>query len=339
MDKDELKEFIEITLKKESNDLRNNLYPWKLEKKNGITTIKYPNSDTLINVYSNIQNNGHLKKEFINILSQNIASSEETDILNVDPPIISGSYSVSVYTLIKLGFTEEAISALEKRSNNLGLLITFLWTLLDEDYNYFTNKQLGKLLKVIEALQIGDEPWLRPLNMFKRHIETKLINNRFEIVNKEIRGVNLEINQDKKMVSEKITYLDFEVKYNELLNEIDKYINTESSNVLNSCMISNLRVFMHDIIIDIAKNISTSKSEDIPKTAESKIGDARNYIKDKLRLSENDHKFINSFINILHDEGGHSFLANKEYFRLARNIAIEITLLLLSKYEKINTKN
>jgi hypothetical protein len=36
----------------------------------------------------------------------------------------------------------------------------------------------------------------------------------------------------------------------------------------------------------------------------------------------------------LHEEGGHSFVSEKEYFRLSRNIAIEIALFVLSKYEK-----
>ena len=131
----------------------------------------------------------------------------------------------------------------------------------------------------------------------------------------------------------KALYLEFDEKYTELLNEIDKFINTETSNVLNSGMISNLRVFMHDIIIDTANKIAESKREAIPKTAETPVGNARQYIKRELMLSDNDHRFVNAFIDILNEEGGHSFMSTKEYFRLARNIAIEIALLILSKYE------
>lgn len=123
-----------------------------------------------------------------------------------------------------------------------------------------------------------------------------------------------------------------------MLNEIDKYINTENSDVLNAGMIGNLRVFMNDIMIDIAEKIARDKNETIPKLADSKIGNSRLYLKKELQLSDNDHSFINSFINILHGEGGHSFLANKEYFRLARNIAIEIALLTLTKYERMPKK-
>ena len=61
----------------------------------------------------------------------------------------------------------------------------------------------------------------------------------------------------------------------------------------------------------------------------------RAYLKHKFGLSDNENKFINSFIDILHVGGGYDFVSEKEYFRLARNIAIELSLFLLSKYEKI----
>ncbi len=99
-------------------------------------------------------------------------------------------------------------------------------------------------------------------------------------------------------------------------------------------MIGNLRIFLQDILKDIAHRIAIEDNEEIPKIKGSgEMGNIRVYLKNKLQLSDNDNTFINAFVNILHEEGGHSFTANKEYFRLARNIAIEISLLILSKYE------
>ena len=100
-------------------------------------------------------------------------------------------------------------------------------------------------------------------------------------------------------------------------------------------MIGNLRIFMADIFKDIARRISTKLEEEIPKIPNrAEMGNIRVYLKGKINLSDNEDKFINSFIDILHTEGGHSFTSEKIYFRLARNIAIEIALLVLSKYEK-----
>jgi len=77
-------------------------------------------------------------------------------------------------------------------------------------------------------------------------------------------------------------------------------------------------------------------NEDIPDDAKlGHMGRIRKYLKIKLELSDADNQLINKYIEILHSEGGHSFTANIEYFRLARNIGIEIVLLLLKKYEAL----
>ena len=64
------------------------------------------------------------------------------------------------------------------------------------------------------------------------------------------------------------------------------------------------------------------------------IGNARSYLEQNLDNQDRDDKFIDSFVNILHKEGGHALISEKEYFRLSRNIAIEIMLFVISKYEK-----
>ena len=91
---------------------------------------------------------------------------------------------------------------------------------------------------------------------------------------------------------------------------------------------------MNEFIIDLAERISTIEKEEIPTDPTmQKIGNARHYIKKKLFLSVEDHAFSNSFRKVLHSEGGHAFTSNKYYFRLTRNIGIEIALLLISKFE------
>jgi hypothetical protein len=92
---------------------------------------------------------------------------------------------------------------------------------------------------------------------------------------------------------------------------------------------------MCDLFTDIAKKVSEANNEEIPKLPNhGEIGNARSYLKQNLELTDKDNKFIDSFLDTLHNESGHSFLSEKEYFRLARNIAIEILLFILSKYEK-----
>jgi len=331
---DELEYQIRVVLDKELDDLKHWESTWKLQEEKGKKFIKYPNSDTLIDIFSNIQNQPEQKVNFVKNLCEKIEKSGEgieKKYNNRGPDYyqyISKS-SICFYSLIRIGFTKEAIASYTKRVPHSGSLTLLIEDVLEEDFSYFDKKDLDELLtRLIKNKLKGPAEKKRELTI------SKIIKNRYDQLKKEIRGINLEINQDKKSLSEKISYLDFDDKYNELLNEIDKFINIETSNIVNAGMISNLRSFMADLLTDIAKRISKINNESIPKIEGfGEMGNVRNYLKIHLELSDNDHKFINSFIDILHSQGGHSFMSKKEYFRLSRNIAIEIALFIISKYE------
>ena len=127
----------------------------------------------------------------------------------------------------------------------------------------------------------------------------------------------------------------FDEKYNVFLNELDNYL-LSSSTAISSGMIGSFRSFMEDLLTDMANKIAESKNEEIPQIKDcKKMGNIRNYLQNKLELSSADNNLINKYIDVLHSEGGHSFTSNKEYFRLARNIGIEIVLLLLTKYDNL----
>jgi hypothetical protein len=162
-----------------------------------------------------------------------------------------------------------------------------------------------------------------------------IIDYRFESLNRRIRRINIEINQDEKAVSEKIDALGFDKKYSKLLEGIGSFINAETPSFVNAGMINDLRTFMGSLLKDVANRIAESRKEQIPRLEGSaEMGCIRSYLKDNLDLSDKDNRFIDAFVDILHSEGGHSFTSEKEYFRLSRNIAIEISLFILSKYEK-----
>jgi uncharacterized protein YeeX (DUF496 family) len=153
----------------------------------------------------------------------------------------------------------------------------------------------------------------------------------YEKIKESISSVNIEINRDKEKLVILFSSYGFDNKYEHLLKEIDDYINTNST-VLSSGMIGNMRSFIEDLVTDLARKIAANSNEQIPENENmGSMGNYRNYLKSKLELSEKDHQLINKYIEILHAEGGHSFTANVEYFRLAKNIGIEIGLFLLSK--------
>ena len=321
MDIEELRSYIDIIFAKEKI-IYEHAWVFRHEKDIMNCVLSYPTSDTLVDLFSTIQNKEELKLKFLQELEYSVRESDELWSRGVD--------ALCFHTLIRLGFVDRALNAFKDRKKSSDILITLIYDLLEHNLNYFDIKQLDEILNKLRTIKITtlSEPT-------KNSLILRIINDRYELFKKIIRGVNVEINLDKKTVSEKIGYLGLDEKYKKLLDEIDDFINTDTSEFVNAGMISNMRVFLEDLFKDIAKRIAETKKEKIPKVKDrSEMGNIRHYLKDKLELSGKDDKFITAFVEILHSEGGHSFTSEKEYFRLARNIAIEIALLVLSKYGK-----
>jgi hypothetical protein len=237
--------------------------------------------------------------------------------------------AICFYALLKLGYINESIESLQKRAKTRNIIYLLISNLISQ--NLFNFNQL----KIISDIISTDTDFQQKSSQsYGSQLQTRIIKSRFEILTKQVRKINVEINQDKKAVSEKITNLGLNSNYNRLMDVMESFIQTGSSEVVNAGMISNLRTFMADLLKDIAHKIAQMKNEEIPNIRESEMGNIRSYLKNKLELGDNEDKFIDSFVSILHKEGGHSFMSETEYFRLSRNIAIEFALFLLSKYEK-----
>ncbi len=326
MEELELVDSIEAIIDKEELDQRRIISvdgkqrtPWTLST----NQIDYPHVELLIDIFSITENNPSLKDPFIRTLQNTIATE-------ADPRT-----PLPFYALVKLNFTKQAITALDERrlyGLSSDVFLAFLIDLFKEENQYFTNLDLNEILKILSRLNIS------PVFVhLKDELMKSIIIKRFENVELNIKRINVEINQDKKTVIKKIRYLGFEDKYAELLIEIDRYIYGDTPRIVNSGMIGNLRAFLEGMIIDLSKKISIELQEEIPKLKDkSDLGNRRVYLKQKLDLSDHDHELIDAFVQILHDEGGHAFLSEKEYFRLSKNMVIEITLLLLSRYESLN---
>jgi hypothetical protein len=335
MNSKELEEGLEIIFEKEKSDLQEHDTFTKEQKKKGNEYFStyfikdYPNSEKLKNFYFYLDNEED-KECLIKSLQREIIDSEEDEIEKIQrsprEKTFNGLSKLCFYTLLQLGFTDEALDSFIKRKKRCNGIFSILVGVDLEDY--FTIEQLTKLNSKVNS-------WNPENPITKNLLLERIKNSRLEKFEQKIKFRNIEINQDKKTLSEKIALLGFDKKYDTLLAEIDDFLNDETHKSINSGMINNLRGFMCDLFIDIAKKISETKNEEIPKLPNhGEIGNARNYLKLNLKLSGKDDKFIDSFVDILHHEGGHAFLSEKEYFRLARNIAIEISLFVLSKYEK-----
>ena len=340
MDIKELEALIDIVFQKEFDDLSHNKNTWTLEQKEDKKVIQFEHADTLLDIFSNCESDPKLKAKFIKKIKEELESSPEK-IIEIQTDMFSSymdyasSSALAFYVLLRLGFVEEIFSLLEIRRINKesGAILHLMNSLLDEDYAYFDLTQIATLLKIMKMQKITYSTGKK----YKSFAISKLSSNAYDLVKKNTKGINIEINRDKESVIEIIKYLDFDDKYNQLLHEIDKFIYTDSS-IVTAGMIGNLRSFMEDLFTDVTKKISSINKEEIPNYQKNGkqlgwMGRVREYLKINLELSDKDNDLINKYIGILHANGGHTFVSNKDYFRLSRNIGIEIVLLILSKYK------
>jgi len=293
--------------------------------------IQYPHAETLIQLYANIRNNETLKSLFIDTLRKGIVNTESSFF--VPYGVYTGISSLCFYTLVRVGYTNEAVGSLKKRKKGCEGLFSLIICMLSA--NYFDSTQLGEiLLKTREITKTIELPDDRSKSKGAK-LGDIIVNLRYAFLQRKVSRINIEINEDKRALSQKIDLLGFGPRYNRLLDGIDKFINTETEEFINSGLISDLRAFVSDLLKDIAHRIAKKEQEAIPSfPSHGEMGNIRKYLQDKLDYSEKDDKFVTAFIDILHSEGGHAFTSEKEYFRLARNIAIEIALFIVSKYER-----
>jgi hypothetical protein len=348
----ELRDSMDIVLKREKICQEKGPETWHKVKDaiSDCENIEYEHANTLIEIYSGLfdeKQKALFVEKMIEVTKKGAEFLEFHQVSSYQVDYYISNYysssSLAFYVLLQLGYITEAIQALSDRihfysleTNRTSLcLASIISAIFQTDNKYFSLEHISNLINILES--IPNKLTDYNCTIYQSTIET-LATKGYEVVKSKIEGINIEINRDKKAIIDRIKYLQFDEKYAEFLTEIENYINTSSS-IITSGMVSNMRSFMEGIIDDLAKRISSICNEEIPTEKDcSHMGNMRKYIKIKLELTDSDNQLINKYIDILHSEGGHSFTSNIEYFRLAKNIGIEITLLLLKKYESKYSK-
>jgi len=343
MNGDILTQKINLIFDRENILLKTKGKTWYINKNDD--SIIYEHSDTLVNLYTNLQDD-ELKEVFLDYLSDKFREDKEEvyvtqiDRNNYEIDSFSSSGALVFYTLLQLGFKDKLIEYIINRNNfclNYNCtnvtLCKFLYDLTYTKKNY-CDFELSTILLYFSKNQINKygSSYYKILS----ELQIYFANIGYEEIKRSISGVNIEINRDKEKLITIFSNNNFDEKYERLLQEIDEYINTNST-IVTSGMIGNMRSFMEDLVTDLARKIAAKNNEQIPEnTDKGHMGNIRDYLKTKLELSDKDNQLINKYIEVLHSEGGHSFTSNVEYFRLAKNIGIEIGLFLLTKASKLD---
>lgn len=262
--------------------------------------------------------------------------------------------SLAFYFLLKIGNNDIIVRALESKmkenmyvdtytDSNSGETIEFeSYKCIDEveglfkdilifmhvEPVYFDDTILDILTSIVDcnfskSLNIGEE------------FGSKIITLKYNKLKTQLETFNEELNIHKEQVIEIISKYGFPLEMEKFLLEIDELPELSKWQSVNSGMIGNLRSFFEALVKSIAEKIFAKTGEKYPKdSSKGELGNKRAYIKKHLMLSDNDDRLITSFVNILHQEGGHAFTSEKRYFLMTKNIGIEIAYFLLSAYEE-----
>jgi hypothetical protein len=214
--------------------------------------------------------------------------------------------------------------------------LDYLSWITDEILQNLSNSQIKQLIAIFTRSNYSPQ-----LYQLKSEINWKLINIRFTKLSSQLQWINIEINRDREDLRKTIQYLGFHPQYDQFLTELDAHFFGEKASIQVASLIWSFREFSSSLIIDIAKKISEIEElPNIPKSpkANSPIWHARYYIKEKLWLSNHEDDFLDNFVQILQTQWWHAFLSSMEYFRLAKNIFIEIMLFLISRFRDFQAK-
>lgn len=307
------------------------------EKSKERTYIQWETYTTLKKLYKKIENSPSDKKTFIAILMNEIIDCEEVYRQRERSHRYHNAASLAFYFLLNIGKYEEIIYSLHAlKEKDLVSLEGFFIDIL-----YFMNFEPTKFnVPVLNALANLN---FATAGTVREQFLSKVKDIKYSKLKDDLNGINEELNIDKEKAIEIISKYGFSQNLEIFLLEIDNVSQYADWQTGSSALIGNLRSFFEELIKNMAEKIKDKTHEDYPIFPDNpdikEMGKLRHYLKIHLDLSEKDNKLITSYIDILIKEGAHSFLSERKYFDMTKNIGIEIAYFLLSKYEEFLDKN
>lgn len=299
-------------------------------------TIEWDTFSTLKQFYHSIETDRESRSFFIKEVINKLLSYRYR--IRIVKGLPRESSSLSFYFLMKIGEVHRATSALcqyfEKYHKNTYLrqkngLLNDIYIFMSMESIYFDDWTLLHL-KILNNSCSS----FAGCSKLRKNFELEINNRRYNIIKKELEGINEEINIDKEKIIEIITKYNYPSEMADFLLQLDTIPESSEWSSINSGMIGNLRSFFEELIRNVAESIKKNVGDEFPsETGKGEMGNKRSYIKHHLELTDEDNKLITSYVNILHKEGGHSFISEKKYYRLTKNIGIEIAYFLLSKLD------
>lgn len=290
--------------------------------------LNYENLELLMKLFDSIRYSNNLSKYFISYL-YNIMETR-------------GIGSLASEALIKLGHFDIVIDYIyPSNCSKLYPLFSTLEELLFYEYSLFSKAELTKIKQNVGYIinykdNLKKEMALDQDMIGKGYKILERINIIFHkaLAQSLQEGINFQINIDRTKLKEKIRSFGFDNVLADALDKIEEMYWTTSSDVFDYSMaIDKLRSFWEITVESICKKIKDKTGHSYPTTEKTQIANLRLYIKEQLQLDK-EHQLMNKLVDILNDKGSHNLISEREYFRLTKNITIEVAMLLFIKLEQ-----
>lgn len=146
-------------------------------------------------------------------------------------------------------------------------------------------------------------------------------------------GANFEINQDRDRLAESLEQYGFSHKLTEFLQFADREFEKAKDEFSYKSCIDQIRTFYAELLIETADKIAVSQGTTLAKEGidGTRPADVRKFLLQSGFLSEQFKLLIEGLYKFMSDEGTHTLGSTREVARLARNLAIEIGLLVTKR--------
>lgn len=255
--------------------------------------------------------------------------------------------------LVRRGCEELFISALGKAA--LGPGLTLLLLQLEEmialNFTLFTDEEYGQIPRAIESIRQTLKYFAERPKPSSTVDSNTVYNVRQEVpllcdaVTEECRkarylyvkgsllpGMNLEVNQDKSRVRSFLQELGFTQLLIESLDEAERSYRAAATPFELKSSMGHVRSFLENLYIDAAKKVYARGAK--TGIAPVKWGEALKFLTQEGLLTQKEEEMVSAFYTLVSDKAIHPLIAEREYARLMRNIAIEYGLLFLSNLKK-----
>lgn len=150
-----------------------------------------------------------------------------------------------------------------------------------------------------------------------------------------LEGENPEINTDKEILVSRLGTLGFRREIADALTQLDKKLYQAGTPLdFKGCM-DLIRTIYEEIIEDAAKNTADKTGKPPPDYPKKPFNPWNQYLKGKDILTADEHELTQKLYNYLSNAGAHRLGSAPEQARVAKNMVIELGLMILGRIQDL----